>query len=373
MTDLLVTTHTPVLRSGQGVRTYGVARALAANGGLTLLYASFGAEQPDPAFRAIAGVDLHEALPSRGGRRVLAYAGARLRGVPAGFARGVSRELSAAAAALAAVPGRTRIVADGPIAAAALGGVARRRPVIYNAHNLESSFRHELDQGRRQWGSLGSFERALLASSAESWMVSEADMVAARELCPQATLRYVPNVVDTAAIVPVTPAKDARRALFVASFHYEPNRIGLRFLLDDVFPLVWSQLPEANLAIAGAGLEQRTFTDRRVRALGFVEDLRDVYADASCAVVPLLQGGGSPLKFVEALAFGLPVIATPRAAGGLHVRDGEHCLIADGPEAFAAALVGVLRDGAGQIAIQGRALVEREYSIDALSAILAPT
>ena len=44
-----------------------------------------------------------------------------------------------------------------------------------------------------------------------------------------------------------------------------------------------------------------------------------------CAIVPLLQGGGTPLKFVEALAYGLPVVATPRAAAGLGV-DGEHYL-----------------------------------------------
>ncbi len=46
--DLLVTTHTPVLRSGQAVRTYGVARALAEHGGLDLLYVRFGAPSPTP-------------------------------------------------------------------------------------------------------------------------------------------------------------------------------------------------------------------------------------------------------------------------------------------------------------------------------------
>ena len=51
-----------------------------------------------------------------------------------------------------------------------------------------------------------------------------------------------------------------------------------------------------------------------METLGFVEDLRDAYAGARCAVVPLLQGGGTPLKLIEALAYGLPVIATPRAA-----------------------------------------------------------
>ena len=102
MSDLLVTTHTPILRSGQTMRTYGIARALAAAGGLTLLYARFEGDRPDAAFSSIPGIELREVLPSRGARRLLAYGGARLRGVPDGFARGISPELAGEAARLAA-------------------------------------------------------------------------------------------------------------------------------------------------------------------------------------------------------------------------------------------------------------------------------
>ncbi len=373
MRDLLVTTHTPVLRSGQAVRTYGVARALAAHRGLDLLYVRFGAEEPDAAFSAIPRIALHAAVPSRGARRLFAYADARLAGVPDGFARGISPELAARASALAAAEDRGRVIADGPIAAAALRGLARRRPVIYNAHNLESGFRGDLGPaGERHVRALRRFERGLLARAAEAWMVSEPDLEGARALCPAAALRYVPNVVDVAAIAPVTPNVGERRALFVANFHYEPNRNGLRFLLDEVLPLVWAQLPDARLALVGAGLERPASTDRRVETHGFVEDLDGAYASASCAVVPLLQGGGTPLKLIEALAYGLPVIATPRAGSGLGVHDGEDCLIADGAPAFAAALVRVLGEGAPELAHRGRALAERSYSIEALSTLLAP-
>jgi polysaccharide biosynthesis protein PslH len=376
MRDLLVTTHTPVLRSGQAMRTYGVARALAARGNLTLLYVRFEAPEPDAAFRAIPGVELREVVPSRGLRRLLAYAKARLGGVPAGFARGVSSELAAEAAHLAAEPDRGRVIADGPIAAAALAHLSRQRPVVYNAHNLESAFRHELDfggvAGIRGQRTLRPFERRLLARSCESWMVSEADVAAARELCPTARLRYAPNVVDVAAIAPVTPTVDEQRAIFVASFAYEPNRNGLRFLLDEVFPRVWSELPDARLTLVGPGLEQPPCADPRVETLGYVEDLCAAYARASCALVPLLQGGGTPLKFVEALAYGLPVIATPRAAAGLDVRDGEHCLIAEGGESFAAALIRVLRNGAPELGHSGRRLAEECYSIEALAELLRP-
>ncbi len=287
--------------------------------------------------------------PSRGLRRLFAYARARLSGVPAGFARGVSPELAHAAARLAEAPGRGRVIADGPTAGAALARLARRRAVIYNAHNLESGFRHELSLGPRDPRRLRSFERQLLARSSESWMVSPADVDAAHELCPGASLRYVPNVVDVSALTRVlqsaTSSSDPR-AIYVASFAYEPNRNGLRFLLDEVFPRVWAELPDARLSLVGEGLEQAPSADPRVETLGFVDDLADAYGRARCAVVPLLQGGGTPLKFIEALAYGLPVIATPRAAQGLDVHDGENCLIAADGESFAAALVHVLRDGA---------------------------
>jgi glycosyltransferase involved in cell wall biosynthesis len=370
--DLLVTTHTPALRSGQAGRTYGVARALAANGGLTLLYVRFQAPEPDAAFRSIPGIELREILPSRGLRRLAAYGTARLAGVPDGFARGVSPELARETARLAAEPDRGRVIADGPIAAAALRRLARARPVIYNAHNVESSFRGDLAEGPAVSARfLRRFERGLLTRACESWMVSDADLAAAREICPGARLRYVPNVVDVSSIRPVTPVASERRAIFVANFAYEPNRNGLRFLLERVFPRVWGDLPDAKLMLVGAGLDEAPSSDPRVEAVGFVEDLAQAYGRASCAVVPLLQGGGTPLKFVEALAYGLPVIATVRAAAGLAVRDGEHCLLADEEQAFAAALVGVLRDGAAALGRRGRELAAERYSIEALSRLLA--
>lgn len=370
--DVLVSVHAPILRSGRAVRTYGVARALAAAGdGLTFVYVRFGGEGPDAAYRAIPGIVFEAVEPSRGWRRLLAYGVARLRGVPDDFARGVSPELVATVRRLAPSDA-TRVIADGPTEAAALTGLAHRRPVIYNAHNLESAYRHELEasKGLGSPEQLRQFERTVLACASESWMVSEADAAAARELWPDARLRLVPNVVDVSAIVPVTPAVSAQRAVFVGNFSYEPNRNGLRFLLDDVMPRVWAQLPDARLRLVGAGLDAPPSDDPRVEALGFVDDLADAYADVSAVVVPLLQGGGTPLKFVEGLAYGLPVVATPRAAAGLAVRDGEHCLLAEGADAYAEALTRVLRDGVPGLGERGRELAGERYSIEALARLV---
>ena len=197
-------------------------------------------------------------------------------------------------------------------------------------------------------------------------------MHGAHELCPDAHLRLAPNVVDVHAIRPVREVAPEPRAIFVANFAYEPNRNGLAFLLSAVFPRVWGQLPDARLTLAGAGLQQPPSEDPRVQALGFVEDLAGVYATARCAVVPLLQGGGTPLKLIEALAYGLPVLATPRAVAGLDVHDGTDCVVGDGAEEFAHALTEILRDGAPELGRRGRELVEERYSIEALAVLLRP-
>jgi glycosyltransferase involved in cell wall biosynthesis len=308
-----------------------------------------------------------------------AYLAVRLARVPADFARGVSPELTKRAEELAAAPERGRVIADGPTAAAALARLAGSRPVIYNAHNLESGFRGSIGAlGVRGERALRSFERTVLERSSESWMVSNAELQAARELCPSARLRYVPNAIDVAAVAPVYEhthrGVDAAgpAAIFVASFTYEPNRNALRFLLEDVFPSVWSELPDATLTVAGSGLERPPALDPRVQVLGFVEDLAAAYSGARCAVVPLLQGGGTPLKLIEAMAYGLPVIATPKAVAGLDVIDGKHCILAQDAQQFAEAVVRVLRDGAPELARSGRELVAERYSIEALSELVAP-
>lgn len=375
--DLFVLAQTPALGSGQALRIYTLARALSgARGGLVLLYSRFGAAQPDAAFRSIPGIELHEVVPSRGWRRALTYARCRLTRMPAAWSRGVSPELVAEAGRLAGRLVGGRVIADGPVVAAALDPLARRRAVIYNAHNLESAFRHQL--GERGLGSAAAFraaERRLLARFAESWMVSELDVDGARELCPAAAVRYVPNVVDVEAIEPPTARAPEPRMLMVADFTYAPNRSGLRFLLDEVLPRVWARRPEARLMLVGRGFDRPPGLDPRVETLGFVPDLATAYGRARCVLVPLLQGGGTPLKLIEALAYGVPAVATPRAAAALTLTPGHDCLTAQDADEFAAAACRLLGDDellAIELARQGRAHVEARYSIAALTRLVAP-
>jgi hypothetical protein len=181
VTEIVVTSYTPTLDTGRGRRVYGIVRALAEHDDVHVVYNVFGAAAPSTAFD-LPRIRLHPVASSRGARRGLAYARALAGGVPAMFARGVSPELAAYAAAVAGSEAGARIVADGPTAAAALLGLARRRPVVYNTHNIESDLRIALaDPGTSRAARLFAFERRLLQTFAETWTVSAADTARARE------------------------------------------------------------------------------------------------------------------------------------------------------------------------------------------------
>lgn len=371
--DLVVTPFTPTVDRGRALRTYGVVAALARHRNVDVLFKRFGAAEPAPEYVDLARVALHGVTTSRRAKRGLLYARARVTGVPRADARGLSPELGRAALRASSAPGRGRVIADGPTAAALL--LQWDLDFVYLAHNFESTLRPALPRFRREYGSirmLRRFEHRLLASAQESWMASRRDVELARDLAPQARLRYVPNVVDVSAIKASRAPVTAPRALFVGDFSYPPNAQALRFLIGDVMPRIWRALPEAELLVAGHRLVLEAGTDPRVKPLGFVPRIEDAYALAACVMVPLLEGGGSPLKFVEALAHGLPVVATGRAAAGLEVVDRVHFLRAEGPQAFADAVVGVLREGAPDIAMRGRLLAEELYSVEALASLLRP-
>ena len=352
MNSLFVTAFTPSIGSGRGVRTFGVVAALARHDPVEVAYVRFGGDRVAAEYEALPDVTMSPLLASRGIRRGLSYVRARSRGVPSALARGVSAELGRKATSAGA---DVRVIADGPVVAGALLGLARRREVVYLAHNLESGFRTEFGAG-----DLATFERDVLRTFSESWMATRADASANGGAAggDHVHARYVPNVVDVARIVPVEPSGQGR-LLLVADFTYEPNREGLRFLTEEV---------SSRAVSAAGGTASRRWTwlseppaDARIEAAGFVENLQAAYAGCDAVLVPLLHGGGSPLKFIEGLAYGLPTIATTHAARLLEDGvAGEHFFAGRRFDEFAAAIEVAIADrvSAAAVGAAGRGLVE---------------
>jgi glycosyltransferase involved in cell wall biosynthesis len=373
--DLYMTTSAPALSTGRDMRTYTCIRALAMLGPVDLVYVPHDTDEPSAPYLEIENLEFHKIEPSRGVRRAALYASKRLQGIPARCCRGTSPELIAVGEELAQRPDRGRVIVADANSATAMIPMARRRPVIYNAQNFEPDYvlsrigNDALARAMRR-----RYERKLISLAAETWMVSRVDVESARRLVPGANVRYVPNVVDVDAIAAKTitrPAAGGTQVLMVGDFTYPPNRNGRELLVDRVLPLVWQSLPEARLKIAGRGMGACQSPDPRIEVAGFVDSLAGLYAQADCVVVPITEGAGSPVKFIEALAYGVPVVATPKAARGLDVVAGVHYREGSDAATLAQAIVEVLRDGGAQMAAEGRRLAEREHSIESLAERIA--
>jgi polysaccharide biosynthesis protein PslH len=370
--DLYISSFSPTLGNGRALRTYTCIRALAMLGPVDLAYVSHDGSDPSPEYLGIDNLTFHEIKPSRGLRRAYVYATKRLERTPIACCRGTSPELIEVAEELALMPGRGRVVVGDVNAATALLPLAGLRDVIYNAHNVESEYmsgRHL----RRAWSRVGmaTYERRLLNTAAESWMVSRTDITSAQALAPRARLRYAPNVVDVLAVQPRRVEHAAPTLLMVGDFTYPPNRSGRDLLVESILPIVRRSIPDARLVLVGRGLERWRAPIRGVEVAGFVDDLASYYAAADCVVVPLTEGAGTPLKFIEALAYEVPVVATPLAARGLNLTAGTHFRQGEDVDRFAAAVADVLQDGAFEMASAGRRLVEHEYSIEMLARCIA--
>jgi hypothetical protein len=168
------------------------------------------------------------------------------------------------------------------------------------------------------------------------------------------------------------PAADCQSAClaFSGNLEYHPNISAVRFFARDIWPRLRAQHPQLTWRLIGKNPEAvRPFItgDPRIEVTGPVDDAVAELARARVAVVPLLAGSGTRLKILEAWAAGVPVVSTTIGAEGLPVRDGEHLLLADRPEAFAAAIARLLDDPGlrARLSANARALLEREFTWEA--------
>ncbi len=101
-------------------------------------------------------------------------------------------------------------------------------------------------------------------------------------------------------------------------------------LVTRIFPLVKRKLPEARLLIAGKAsdsLPSRRTTPENVEYLGYVPDLDGLYANTRIVCCPMLNGGGTRIKLIEAAAYARPMVSTRIGAEGLDFENGREILL----------------------------------------------
>jgi glycosyltransferase involved in cell wall biosynthesis len=163
------------------------------------------------------------------------------------------------------------------------------------------------------------------------------------------------------------------RLVFVGSPAYWPNRQALAYADRVLLPEAEKALArKMELTVVGAADEkQRRSFSHRLRFAGYVHDLDAILLEHDVFVAPVVSGSGIKTKVVEAMSRGLVVVGTPKAFEGLAVKHGEHALLFETPEEFAANLA-FLREHAVEarrIAANGRRYVADTFAFDVVAAL----
>lgn len=178
-----------------------------------------------------------------------------------------------------------------------------------------------------------------------------------------------PNVIVYPNALPEVPRSDvpeADRIVFSGNMEYHPNIAAVRWFRSRIWPRVRERLPKSEWWLVGRNqhaIEGLVRGDDRIRVTGPVDDAVAALAQAKICVVPLLSGGGTRFKILEAWAAARAVVSTRIGAEGLEARP-ENLAIADDPISFADAIVQLAEspERRHQLGQAGRALYLERYT-----------
>ncbi len=216
---------------------------------------------------------------------------------------------------------------------------------------------------RMEYKRLLRYEKALFDIFDHKTIISIPD----RDLIPhpdREKIHIIPNGVDHNFFKPINREKKYDM-VFIGNMSYPPNVDAAEYLARKVLPLVHKQKPEAKLLLAGATPAKRVQDQEGefVDVTGWVDDIRDCYAEARIFIAPMQIGTGLQNKLLEAMAMKIPCITSKLANAALCAKDGEEILIGETPEDYAGYILKLLEDQAfaDQIAKAGFNFVNKKY------------
>jgi sugar transferase (PEP-CTERM/EpsH1 system associated) len=381
----------PVDKGGR-IRTYQMLRALRREHRITYLTLDDGTAAPD----ALARADeyCHEVVRVPFAPAVKGTAGFYLdlarnvaSGLPSAVARSRVPALTQRLRELVARGGVDVVVCD--FLAPSLNVPADLGvPTVLFQHNVEAAIweRHaqvathpvKRRYMREQWRRMLRHERAECRRFDRVIAVSPQDAEVFQRDFGVADAAHVPTGVDVDFFRPSGQvAREPHELVFTGSMDWMPNEDAIRWFAREILPLVRRAVPDVKLTVVGrnppASIRALGEGDAGIEVTGSVPDVRPYMERAGVFIVPIRVGGGTRLKIFEAMAMERPVVSTTVGAEGLPLRDGVDALLADEPAAFAAAVVGLLRDPArgDALAAAGAEVVRTKYGWDGVAARFA--
>jgi sugar transferase (PEP-CTERM/EpsH1 system associated) len=241
------------------------------------------------------------------------------------------------------------------------------------SEHLRSSIRFRSWGDKRihslEWARIRNYEIKMSQKFDECWVISHKEAELLSRLSPEANVQIVPNGVDFHSFKPM-PGDKSDQLIFVGHLSSAYNVDAVLFFCREILPRVKKSIPWVKFCIVGRsphGKIRRLADQRTTIVTGFVEDLCGLLNKSKVFVAPFRFASGIQNKILEAMASGLPVVATSIANEGLRATPNEEILIADDPEMFSNLLIELLTDGnrREKIGARAREFVEKNFNWNA--------
>ncbi|WP_316746356.1 glycosyltransferase [Pedobacter gandavensis] len=249
--------------------------------------------------------------------------------------------------------------------------------VIYRAHNIEFDVWERIamtEKFRPRRSYLQFLARRLKVYETEQinrfhqvFAISEQDRQSILRFGSATALEVFPVALDFEKYV-TDPAKTSFPTLFhLGAMDWRPNREGLEWFLDEIWPDIEKLNSELRFYIAGKNMPQQFFeydSDNLV-VEGEVFDAVEFINSKAIMIVPLLSGSGMRVKIIEGMAMSKCIIATSMAAEGIRCEHGKDILIADTADEFYRAILQCITNPKKwkEIGENARKTVERDHDV----------
>ena len=184
------------------------------------------------------------------------------------------------------------------------------------------------------------------------------------------------NVIDADSYraIPPEPVGLKHPCLYLAGTFFRQSAMedAARWVIMNVLPIVRTDIPGIHLYNVGAGSDVTLadVDDCHVTSTGMLQSVLPYLCHADVAIVPLRYESGTRFKIMEAGICGRPVVSTRLGAEGIPLMHGKDILLADEPEAFARAIMTIIRDQeyGRRLGANLKQLILEKYSVDCLAA-----
>jgi len=215
---------------------------------------------------------------------------------------------------------------------------------------------------------LRGWERDLVRRFDRTIVVSQAERELLATFADGGRVAVVGNGVDAEGFRRPGPRGREPVLVFVGALDYFANVDGIVRFVREVLPRVREHVPGVRLRIVGRRPDPAVLAlaARDVEIVADPPDVRPHLWSAAVAVVPLWIARGTQNKVLEAMAAGVPVVATPASVQGIEAQSGRDFRLADGPPEWVAAIAGFLQrpDEADEFATRAERVIRDGYSWD---------